>query len=49
MTEEEMNKNFEDNKIRDKIKNKYCKENNIKMVRIKYNESIEEKLNELIL
>jgi len=28
----------------DKIKNKYCKENNIKLLRIKYTENIEEKL-----
>lgn len=29
----------------DKIKNNFCKENNIKLLRIKYNENIIEKLN----
>ena len=29
-----------------KIKNKYCKENNINLLRIRYDENIEEKLNE---
>ena len=31
---------------KDKIKNEYCKNNNIHLLRIKYNENIEEKLKE---
>jgi len=31
-------------KRRDEIKNQYCKDNNIKLLRIKYDENIEEKL-----
>jgi very-short-patch-repair endonuclease len=37
-------KNFKLMKIRDRIKNDYCKKNNIKLIRIKYNENIDEKL-----
>ena len=37
-------KNFNLIKIRDKIKNIYCEENNIILLRIKYNENINEKL-----
>ena len=37
-------KEFKNIQIRDKIKNKYCKDNNIKLVRIKYNENILDKL-----
>ena len=32
----------------DKIKNEYCKNNNIHLLRIKYNENIEEKLKEYL-
>lgn len=32
----------------DKIKNEYCKNNNIKLLRIKYNENIEKKLKEIL-
>jgi very-short-patch-repair endonuclease len=32
----------------DKIKTNYCKENNIKLIRIKYSDSIEEKLKEIV-
>lgn len=32
-------------KLRDEIKNEYCKNNNIRLIRINYNENIEEKLN----
>ena len=38
---------FEKNKKRDKIKTDYCKDNNIQLIRIKYDESIEEKLNNI--
>jgi len=31
-------------KNNDKIKNNYCKENNIQLIRIKYNENIKDKL-----
>ena len=33
---EQADENFKNRKIRDKIKNNYCKENNIKLLRIKY-------------
>jgi len=39
------NKRFEEQKLKDNLKNKYCKDNNIKMIRIKYNENIIDKLN----
>jgi len=35
---------FKLTQLRDKIKNKYCKDNNIKLLRIKYNENITNKL-----
>ncbi len=38
-------KGLEETKIRDEIKNKYCQDNIIKLIRIKYNENIFEKLN----
>jgi len=41
-------KTFNKIKINDKIKNKYCMDNNIKLIRIKYNENIQKKLNFLI-
>ena len=46
MNDEDVITEFETNKIKDKIKNKYCKENNINLLRIRYDENIEEKLNE---
>lgn len=36
--------NFNHQLIRDKIKNKYCSDNNINLIRIRYDEDIEEKL-----
>lgn len=33
---------------RDKVKNDYCDKNNIKLIRIKYSENIEEKLISLL-
>ena len=35
------------NKIRDDIKNQYCENNNIRLIRIKYNDNIDDKLSEL--
>ncbi len=35
-------------KLRDNFKNKYCKENNINIIRIRYDENIENKLNIII-
>ena len=35
-------------KIKDEIKNNFCKENNIKLIRIKYNENINDKLLSII-
>lgn len=39
---------FKELNKRDKIKDKYCKDNNIKLIRIKYNENTNKKLGELI-
>lgn len=36
MTEKEAIDSFKENKIRDKIKNEYCKQNNILLIRIAY-------------
>lgn len=33
----------------DDIKNEYCKENNIRLLRIRYDENVEEKLNKFLL
>jgi len=41
-------KHFEKQKIRDQIKKEYCKNNNIELLEIRYNENIEEKLEEKI-
>lgn len=41
-------KEFKKIKLRDEIKNKYCKENNIKLLRIKYNENINDILNKFL-
>ena len=38
-------KSFEISKIKDEIKNQYCIENNIGLIRIKFNENIIDKLN----
>lgn len=40
---------FEENKLRDKIKTKYCKDNNIKLLRISYREILNGKYKERIL
>jgi hypothetical protein len=40
-------KTLNDTKIRDKIKTKYCLDNNIQLLRIKYDDDIELKMNEL--
>ena len=37
-TQEQMNKEFENTKIRDKMKDDYCKKNNINLLRIPYTE-----------
>jgi len=42
-------KTFNITKNHDNIKNKYCEDNNIKLLRIKYNEKIEEKLKNVII
>ena len=42
------NKNFETTKAHDKIKNKYCEDNGIRLIRISYNENVEEKLDLLL-
>ena len=51
VTKEKSVKLFEDSKIRDSIKNDYCKNNNIFLLRISYKDfdKIEEILNQYIL
>jgi len=39
---------FKDRKRKDEIKNNYCKHNNIKLYRIKYNDNIKDKMNKII-
>lgn len=46
MTKEESEKNFKSCKLRDEIKNNYCKEKGINLLRIRYDENVEEKLKE---
>ena len=46
LSEEESLEKFKISQIRDQIKNDYCKKNEIKLLRIRYDENIEEKLNE---
>ena len=46
MTEKQKLENFKQLKTRDKIKTDYCKSNNINLLRIRYDENIEEKLSE---
>ena len=45
-TDEKLEENLQSCKLRDQIKNEYCKNNKINLLRIKYNENIEEKLTE---
>ena len=44
MTDEEMEENLKLNQFRDQIKNDYCKNNGINLLRIRYDENVEEKL-----
>lgn len=37
-----------ENKKRDEIKNNYCINNNIKLIRVRYDENIEEKLKDIL-
>lgn len=46
MTNEEMKENLKSNQLRDQIKNDYCKEKGINLLRIRYDENVEEKLME---
>lgn len=46
MTEEQMEENLKSNQLRDQIKNDYCKNNKINLLRIRYDENVEEKLEE---
>ena len=47
MTEEQAIKNLEESKIRDNIKNEFCKNNGITLIRIKYDEDLEKRLYEI--
>lgn len=42
-------KTFEDSKRRDELKVEYCRQNKIDLVIIKYNDKIDDKLNELLI
>jgi hypothetical protein len=42
-------KEFIIQQLKDNIKTEYCKNNNIKLIRIKYDENIEKKLNFIFL
>ena len=44
MSNEEMKENLKSNQLRDQIKNDYCKKNGINLLRIRYDENVEEKL-----
>lgn len=46
MTEEKMEENLKSNQLRDQIKNDYCKNNKINLLRIRYDENVEEKFEE---
>ncbi len=46
MTEEQMEENLKSNQLRDQIKNEFCKNNGINLLRIRYDEDIEQKLTE---
>ena len=39
-----MKQNLKSNQLRDQIKNDYCKTNGINLLRIRYDEDVEEKL-----
>lgn len=39
---------LEKRKQNDEIKNSYCEKNNIKLIRIRFNENIEERLNQIL-
>jgi KRAB domain-containing zinc finger protein len=47
-TEEQVKEKFEYLQLCDKLKNEYATNNNIKLVRIKYNEDVEQRLSELL-
>ena len=42
-------KAFKEQKIKDSIKNEYCKNNNIELIRIRYNEKVNKKLEKIIM
>ena len=44
LTEKQMENNLKSYQMRDKIKNDYCKSHNINLLRIRYDENVEEKL-----
>ena len=46
LNEEEKLENFKMSQIRDQIKNDYCKNNDIGLLRIRYDENVKEKLTE---
>ena len=47
MTEVQAIKNLEESKIRDDIKNEFCKNNGISLIRIKYDEDLEKRICEI--
>jgi hypothetical protein len=47
-TDEQIKEKFEYLQLCDKLKNEYATNNNLKLVRIKYNEDVEQRLSELL-
>lgn len=48
LTEKEMKENLESYQYRDKLKTEFCKNNNINLIRIKYNDNLFKILNKII-
>lgn len=49
MSEEQANQEYKDGRLRDSMKDVYCKENNIKLIRIKYDQDVDTVLNKGLL
>lgn len=49
VNQEQAEEDLKQTQLRDQIKNQYCKENNIPLLRIKYNEDIQERLDNFLV